>query len=123
MEDNKLTIEQAVRLFEQQRYREALSAFAEIYNQSSDKNERDAVFNMLVDSFYAPNAAELEANYVKNLGVLKQYPYFWDKTFREYEDLPFCLFPASDEYFYHAVLNHRLFNEPGTAQGLLRISV
>ena len=100
MEDNKTTVEKAIELFEQQKYREAFAAFAEIYDQSQDKNERKAVFDMLVDSFYAPNEEEFQTNYKKNLSVLKQYPYFWGKEFHEYEELAFRLFPISDELFY-----------------------
>ena len=100
MENNKATMEEAVELFEQQRYREAIAAFAEVYDQSEDKNERETVFNILSEAFYDPNKAELRANYERNLQALKQYPYFFDKTFREYEELNFQLFPASDEYFY-----------------------
>ena len=100
MEGNRTTIEQAIELFEQRRYQEAFTAFAEIYNHSQDKNERKAIFETLVDSFYAPNEVELQENYVKNLEVLMRYPYFWNKTFRKYEELTFQLFPISDEYFY-----------------------
>ena len=100
MENNKATMEEAVELFEQQRYREAIAAFAEVYDQSEDKNERETVFNILSEAFYDPNKAELRANYERNLQALKQYPYFFDKTFREYEELNFQLFPASDEFFY-----------------------
>lgn len=100
MEDNTITIEQAVELFEQQRYREAVAAFAEIYNSSKNKDERAAVFETLADSFYAPNEEALRENYEKNLQALKQYPYFWQKVFRKFEELTFQLFPISDEYFY-----------------------
>ena len=100
MEGNSPTMRKAIELFEQQKYREALAAFAEVYNNSQDQNERKAVFEMLVDSFYAPNMSELKTNYERNLEVLKQYPYFRDKIFREFEELSFQLFPASDEYFY-----------------------
>ena len=100
MEGNSPTMRKAIELFEQQKYREALAAFADLYNHSQDQNERKAIFEMLVDSFYAPNMAELKANYERNLEVLKQYPYFRDKIFRKFEELSFQLFPASDEYFY-----------------------
>lgn len=100
MEENKTTLDQAIELFEQRKYQEAFAAFAEIYNQSQDKNEREAIFETLADSFYAPNQEELQANYAKNLEVLMRYPYFWNKTFRRYEELTFQLFPVSDEYFY-----------------------
>ena len=100
MEGNNPTMEQAIELFEEQKYREALAAFAEVYNQSQDKNEREAVWAILDEAFYAPNKEELRANYERNLQALKQYPYFWDKEFHEYEELSFQLFPVSDEYFY-----------------------
>lgn len=100
MESNKITMEQAVELFDQQKYQEAFAAFAEIYNQCQDKNEREAIFEMLNDAFYAPNIEELQANYAKNLQTLKRYPYLWEKTFRGYEELPFQLFPVSDEHYY-----------------------
>ena len=100
MENNNATIEQAVELFENFKYREAIAAFAEVYDQSEDENERKTIFDMLDEAFYAPNSDELRANYSKNIEVLKEYPYFFDKTFREYDDLNFQLFPVSDEYFY-----------------------
>lgn len=100
MENNKITMEHAVELFDQQKYREAFAAFAEIYNQCQDKDERETIFEMLDAAFYAPNIEELRANYEKNVQALKQYPYFWDKTFRQYEDLAFQLFPVSDEHYF-----------------------
>lgn len=96
MEDNKAAMERAVDLFEQQKYRESLAAFAEVYDQSQDENEREVIWGILDEAFYAPNEGELRANYERNIEVLKQYPYFFDKVFREYDDLPFLLFPASE---------------------------
>lgn len=102
MEDNKTTMEQATELLEQRmkQERKALATFVEIYNQCQNKNERKTIFDMLVKAYYTPNKEELQSNYVRNLEVLKQYPYFWGKSFYEYEELPFQLFPASKEYFY-----------------------
>lgn len=87
-------------MFEQQKYREALAAFAEVYNQSQDENEREIIWGILDEAFYAPNKEELRANYERNLRALKQYPYFWGDEFPEYEQLAFQLFPMSDEFFY-----------------------
>ena len=95
-----MTMAQAVELFDQQQYREAFAGFAEIYNQCQDQSERKVIFEMLVEAFYAPNIEELQVNYARNLQILKNYPYFWDKTFRRFEELTFQLFPVSDEHYY-----------------------
>lgn len=100
MEDNKPTMGEAIDLLDQRKDREALASFAKIYDQSQDQNERKTIFERLVEAYYAPNREKLRANYERNLEVLKQYPFFWGKTFREFEELPFQLFPASKEYFY-----------------------
>ena len=95
-----MTMDQAIEYFDQQQYREAFAAFAEIYNQCQDKYEREAIFAMLVEAFYAPNVEELQEKYARNIQTLKNYPYFWNKVFRKYEELTFQLFPVSDELYY-----------------------
>lgn len=100
MDDNTITTEQAIELFDQQKYREALAAFTEIYDRSQDENEREVIFQILNEAFYDPNKEELRANYERNVQTLEQYPYFWNKSFRGFDELPFRLFPVSDEYFY-----------------------
>lgn len=100
MESNEISMKQAVDLFDQEKYPEAFAAFAEIYNQCQDKNERKTIFEMLNEAFYAPNAEDFQTNYAKNLQVLKKYPYFRDKAFHKFEELAFQLFPVSDTHYY-----------------------
>lgn len=97
MEDNKAAMEQAAKLLEQHKYREALAAFTKIYALCTDKNECEDILEKIDEEIYPHIMEELQANYEKNLETLKKYPYF-QGALREYDDLPFLLFPASEEY-------------------------
>ena len=111
MENDKITMDQAVELFDQQQYREAFAAFAEIYNQSQDENERKAIFEMLVEAFYAPNTEDLHANYNKNCSLLANYPYQWGFQKCSIEDLPVQIFPATETEYCLFDKQRRTFSE------------
>lgn len=94
------SIEKAVQLFDRQEYRDAFLTFVDVYRQSADSKERQAVLQILDEAYYAPNETELRENYEENVKTLKKYPYFWEKQFHKFEDLSVKLFPISDELYY-----------------------
>lgn len=94
------TIEQAVGLFDQEKYQEAFAAFVDIYQQSMDDQDKQRILKILEEAYYIPNIEELHINYEKNVGLLKKYPYVWEKVFRSFEELSVQLFPVSDDVFY-----------------------
>ena len=95
-----MTIQQAIELFDKQQYREAFLAFVDIYQQSTDSQERQDVMQMLTEAYYAPNEEELRATYEGNVKLLKNYPYIWDKVFRTFDDLSIQLFPVEEGILY-----------------------
>lgn len=96
MGNNKITMNQAVELFDQQQYREAFAAFAEIYNQSQDEAERKIILGMLDEAFYAPNIEDIQANYNENCSLLADYPYQWGFQKYPVEALPVQIFPVTE---------------------------
>lgn len=102
---------QAVKLFDQQQYREAFTMFADAYNQSEDVAERKRIFAILEEAYYLPNAEGLKDRYEGNAAALKNYPYFWDKAFKKYEKLTVKLFPVNDEICYCYDLERDCFTE------------
>lgn len=95
-----MTIQDAVALFDQGQYKEAFESFATIYNETQSLQERQDIMSILQEAYYAPNVAELQENYEKNIAALSKYPYFWDKQFTSFSDLSFLLFPTSDDSYY-----------------------
>lgn len=95
-----MTIQDAVSLFDNGKYKQAFENFATIYNESENPQERQDIMSILQEAYYAPNVAELQANYEKNIAALSSYPYFWDKQFVSFSDLSFLLFPTSDESYH-----------------------
>lgn len=96
MKNNEIAMNRAVELFDQQQYREAFAAFAEIYNQSDDKDERKAIFEMLDEAFYAPNKEDLQINYSENCSLLAAYPYQWGFQKCSVDALPVKIFPVTE---------------------------
>lgn len=79
-----MTIQDAVALFDQGQYKEAFESFATIYNETQSLQERQDIMSILQEAYYAPNVAELQENYEKNIAALSKYPYFWDKQFYKF---------------------------------------
>lgn len=98
--DFRMEMGHAAALFQNQKYREAFSAFADIYNRSQKPEERQDVFDILVEAYYAPNEEELHQNYNKNKKLLEQYPFLWGPGFRNFSEVPLQLFPVSDDLYY-----------------------
>lgn len=92
-----ISLERAITLFQNEKYEQAFNIFALLYNQGNDK---EYIMQVLRECSYEPNVKEMKHNYDANVTLLKKYPYFWDKDFCDYCDLPFQLFPASDEIYY-----------------------
>ena len=93
------SIELAVELFDQQKYREAFSTFVKIYQNSHDEAERESIFQVLEEAYYLPNEDEIKQNYNKNCTDLKNYPYQWGIAPEKMENLPFQIFPVSDQEY------------------------
>ena len=96
----RMTIEEAVVLFDRCQYQQAFEGFASIYNESQNNQERQDIMSILQDAYYVPNIEELQENYEKNCSALSEYPYFDDKQFANFSDLSFLLFPTSDDTYY-----------------------
>jgi len=94
------TVSQAIALFDEQKYQEAFKMFVDVYHQSQDAAEQQQIFQILEEAYYLPNEEELRQTYDANVTLLKNYPYFWNKSFRSFDDLSFQLFPVSDELYY-----------------------
>lgn len=94
------SIEEAVALFDRQEYRDAFLAFVEVYRQDADSETRWNALQILNEAYYDPNEAALRENYEKNVKALKNYPWFFEKRFRKFEDLRIRLFPVSDDLYY-----------------------
>lgn len=93
-------VSQAIALFDQQKYQEAFEMFVEAYRQCRDLTERQKIFQMLEEVYYLPNVEELRQTYESNVACLKKYRYFWNKTFHDFDELSFQLFPITDELYY-----------------------
>ena len=91
-------IQQAIALFDQQKYGQAFAAFVKIYDSAPE--ERKNIFHMLKEAYYTPNEEELRANYTHNAALLKQYPYVWEKIFHDYQDVSIQIFPVDEGQYY-----------------------
>lgn len=117
-----MTIQEAIELFDSEQYKEAFEGFAAVYNESSDPVERQDIMTMLKEAYYMPNEAELRGYYEKNVKILGEYPYFWDKKFADFSGLSFLLFPTSEEsyYLYDKKTDRFVGEYDGTTSGQMR---
>lgn len=95
-----MTIQQAIELFDKRQYRDAFAAFVEVYQQSTNSQERQDIMQILTEAYYAPNEEELRSNYESNVKLLEDYPYVWEKAFRTFDDLSIQLFPVDEGILY-----------------------
>ncbi len=95
-----LNIQDAIQLFDEYQYQEAFEAFVAVYTESNNLEERQSIIKILMEAYYAPNAQQLQEMYESNIQILMAYPYFWNKTFQNFSDLSFLLFPIDDDLFY-----------------------
>lgn len=98
--DFQSDMDRAVALFQQQRYRDAFLAFAELYNVSEVMQERQQILDILTEAYYQPNAAEMENCYQSNIEALKAYPYVFGEMSHEPEHLGIQMFPVDDGEFF-----------------------
>lgn len=96
----KMTIQEAISLFDSGEYKEAFEGFAGIYNDSNDPQERVNIMSILQEAYYQPNEFELRECYEKNRNALAKYPYIWGDKLAEFSSLSFLLFPTSEESYY-----------------------
>lgn len=100
MDSNTLLLaeehERAVELFRQEKYKEAFEKFASVYNGGY---EQEQVLALLNEAYYEPNQEDLAAMYQKNVRLLQEYPYVWERRFEDLESLPFRLYPIDDNEY------------------------
>ncbi len=102
-------VSQAVALFDQQKYQKAFEKFLDAYQQCQNLTDQEEIFRILEEAYYLPNVTELQKTYESNVALLKEYPYFGNKFFHDFDDLCFRLFPISDELYYCYNLKERQF--------------
>lgn len=95
-----MTLKEAFSLVEEGSYKEAFRVFAKIYNESGEEELRRELMQTLKEIFYFLNEGELRGQYEKNIKALEGYSFVLGESFRKFEELPFLLFPVSEEIFY-----------------------
>lgn len=90
-----VAMEQAVALFDQQKYSEAFELFVEVYQQCQDLSERQGIFQILEDAYYLPNREEFRENYESNTALLKNTLIFGINPFIPLKSCPFSCFQSA----------------------------
>lgn len=78
------------------KYEIAYTYFLRLYNNGQYQDE---LFDLMVNSFYAPNVKLQEKAYQKNCKLLEKYKYLFRKDFVPFDDLPVKFFPFDSEGF------------------------
>lgn len=108
--------EKAFALLEEEKYEEAFATFCSIYHQTDNAEEKNLVFHILKEMYYAPNCEEQKNCYERNQKQLKQYPYIFGMEEKEFEQLGIELYPVSDSVVYGYEKATRKFTKSYTIQ-------
>lgn len=83
-------------LFSKWDHRVPLSTFISLYNRGLFQEE---LMNLMIQSFYLPNAQKQQKQYTRNCRALNRYPYCFRKDFLPFEELPILFFPFDNQGF------------------------
>lgn len=79
--------------FSQGEYQVAYTTFISLYNRGYFQKE---LLDLMTQAFYFPNLKEQQRRYRENREHLVSYPYLFQKTFPEFDQLPIQFFPFDD---------------------------
>ena len=82
--------------FSEEEYRVSFDAFLRLYGEGAFQEE---IISLIFDAFYEPNIEELRSRYDNNCRLLEQYPYLFQKTFPDFEQLPLMMVPYDEESY------------------------
>lgn len=79
--------------------------FISLYNRGLFQTE---LMNLMSQAFYLPNMQKQKKQYERNCRALVRYPYFFQKEFLAFEELPILFFPFDDKGYvpYFREENH-----------------
>lgn len=86
-------------------YEVAYTTFVSLYNRGCFQAE---LMDLLTQAFYLPNVKSQQKQYERNCTLLSRYPYFFQKEFPGFEDLPIQFFPFNDQGYipFEKTKNH-----------------
>lgn len=95
----------ALLLFENGRYKEALKYFKKYLEEFEPKEE---IINGIIDAYYKGNETEYIGNYKQNVEDLKNYEYYYGEDFVPYNKVTCLPLWFDDEHLYYLELNEKL---------------
>ena len=78
-------------------YQVAYTTFIQLYDAGYF---REDILPILLSAFYEPNLRILKNRYVRNVKLLKKYPYLFRRDFPQFDGLPILMFPFDDHGGY-----------------------
>lgn len=75
-------------------YEDAMNLFLEAY---AIGYEKETIREIIFEAYYKPNEEEILMVYKKNISILSEYPYIFDRQFRDYDDLDYVFIPVTEE--------------------------
>lgn len=89
-------------------YKISYTCFCELYNQGYFQEE---ILPVMLGAFYEPNVKTLQSRYEQNCKLLRRYPYFFQKKFIPFDELPVIFFPYDDDSYLPFYPDRRRFGD------------
>ena len=89
-------------------HRLPFTIFVSLYNQGHFQNE---IMNLMLQAFYLPNVQKQRKQYDRNCRALARYPYFFQSSFPEFDELPILFFPFDGKGFVPFIQAENHFGE------------
>ncbi|WP_022761357.1 glycosyltransferase family A protein [Butyrivibrio sp. AD3002] len=93
-------LQEAISLFEQNKYIQALNEFISVYNCTQSEEIKNSIVTTISDCFIIPNDKEFREAYKENTSFFKENCNYMNCNIPQYDDLTMDMIPASDNCFF-----------------------